>query len=464
VSERARILVVEDDTEMAALLRDDLSSVGHDVTLAASASAAARALADPDAAFDLMVTDVRLGVQDGLDLLEELRRTSREEGRPTPHIIVITAFGSLETAVRAFRAGATDFLTKPFEMQQLQLAVRRALDSRRMQGEIRRLREETGFPTAGGIVAVSPSMRSVVDTVDRVADSDATVLITGPSGTGKELVAKALHERSRRVDRPFIAINCSALPEQLLESELFGYRRGAFTGARVNKEGLFQAAAGGTLFLDELGELPLTLQPKLLRVLQEREITPLGATRPEAVDVRIVGATNQLLEKAVEEKRFREDLYYRLNVIRIEMTPLADRREDILPLADAYLARYARRRGQTFTLTAAASEALQNHAWPGNVRELNNALERAVTLVRTPTIDVTDLPSSILRPPTSQLIDSALQRRLTAEQLLNEYCQAVVRQNAGNQTAAARFLDIDRKTLARRLAPPGSAEAEGLDP
>jgi two-component system response regulator HydG len=288
--------------------------------------------------------------------------------------------------------------------------------------------------------------------------------VSGPSGTGKELIAKALHQGSRRADGPFIAINCAALPENLLESELFGYRRGAFTDARAHKEGLFQAAAGGTLFFDEISEMPLSLQPKLLRVLQERVMIPLGATRAEPVDVRLVCATNQDLERAVQERRFREDLFYRINVLRIDLDPLARRREDILPLVESYLARFARRHGKTISVTAAAREALLAHTWPGNVRELENALERAATLSLTGEIDVSDLPGAVARPVEPRVVEMAVSRRLTLEQFANEYCLAVVRQYGGNQSAAARHLEIDRKTLAKRLhAADASVAAEPSD-
>jgi two-component system response regulator HydG len=291
----------------------------------------------------------------------------------------------------------------------------------------------------------------VLDVVDRVADTDTTVLLTGASGTGKEVIARALHERSLRADRPFIAVNCAALPEQLLESELFGYRKGAFTDARANKEGLFRSAEGGTLFLDELGEMPLSLQPKLLRVLQEREITPIGANRPEPIDVRVVAATNQDIEALVRERRFREDLFYRLNVIRIDLPPLGVRPEDVLPMAESFLKRTGERLGRHPVLSKAAQTALLAYSWPGNVRELQNAIERAVALCRTPTIEVTDLPVAISRPSASALVETSIQRGLTLEQLTTEYCAAVVRTYGGNQSAAARHLDIDRKTLAKKL-------------
>jgi DNA-binding NtrC family response regulator len=449
-STRARILVVEDDEAMASLLRDSLARVGHEVEEAASVRSALLLVGSHEP-FDIVITDIRLGLHDGLELVEELRTRARTTEGPAPGIIVITAFGTLETAVQAFRNGASDFLTKPFEMQQLTLAVERSLEARRLKGEIRRLRREGGFPSDGSLVAASAQMKSALAIVRRAAQSDATVLITGPSGSGKEVIAKALHEGSARAEGPFIAVNCAALPEQLLESELFGYRRGAFTDARTNKEGLFQAAAGGTLFLDELADLPLSLQPKLLRVLQERTMLPLGATRAEPVDVRVVGATNQNIEEAVAQRRFREDLYYRVNVIRIELAPLAQRVEDIQPLAEGYLARFARRHGRTFTLSAAAREALLSYRWPGNVRELENALERAATLCTTHEIDVGDLPAPVAHPSEPQLIEWARQRELTLEQLSDEYCLAVVRSLNGNQSAAARRLGIDRKTLARRL-------------
>lgn len=451
---KARLLVVEDDDAMASLLRDDLGLRGYEV-VRAGGPGQAMALLREGAAFDAVVTDVRLGSQDGIDFVEALRSRARGEGTTPPGVVVITAFGSLETAVRAFRAGAADFLTKPFELSQLALSIERVLHTRRLKGEIQRLRREVGWKGRREIVAESPPMREVLELVNRAAESDTTVLVTGASGTGKEVIARALHERSPRADGPFVAINCAALPEQLLESELFGHRKGAFTDARNHRDGLFKSAEGGTIFLDEIGELPLSLQPKLLRVLQERELTPLGASRPEEIDVRVVTATNQNLEELVTQRRFREDLYYRLNVIRLELPPLSARPEDVLPLADYFLSRLAAKLRRKLVLSAAAQAALTAYRWPGNVRELENALERAAALCRTEEIELTDLPPAIVRPPPSHLVESAIQRRLTLEELAIEYCAAVVRSYGGNQSHAARHLDIDRKTLAKKLQPAG---------
>lgn len=452
---RARILVLEDDTAMRDLLADELIHRGFAVDSSGTPEEAERAL--DTGTYDLLVTDVRLGSADGIDFLERLR--GRDAEGPPPGVVVITAFGTVETAVRAMRAGAVDYLTKPFEMAQLVLCVERVLEQRRLRGEITRLRRELREAHVP-FVAASPAMKEVAAFVGRVADADATVLVTGPSGSGKEVVARALHERSRRADGPFVPVNCAALPEALLESELFGYRKGAFTDARGNKDGLFKAAEGGTIFLDEVGEIPLSIQPKLLRVLQNREVTPLGATRAERVNVRVVAATNQELERRVEERLFREDLFYRLNVIRLELPPLSVRGEDVMPLALMFLQRFSERAGRAFRLAPEAEAALQAYSWPGNVRELENALERATALCRGELIGLDDLPPAVVRPQPSRIVEGAVARRLTLEQLSNEYCAAVVRHYGNNQSAAARHLDIDRKTLARRLEDSGTGGVE----
>jgi len=455
MSVKPKILLVEDDEAMRAYVGEELSSAGYAVVPAVDATAAMKLVSEgrrDDAGFDVVVTDVRLGREDGIDLLSDLREKFRRSGDPEPGMVVVSGFGTVETAIRAFRSGAADFLPKPFEMQALLLSIERVLEQRRLRGEIRRLRREIDGKAKRPLVAVSPPMRAVMELVDRVADSDATLLVTGPSGTGKEVLARALHERSARASGPFVAINCAAMPEALLESELFGHRRGAFTDARVDRDGLFRSADGGTLLLDEVGELPLELQPKLLRVLQEREIRPIGANRSEPVDVRVVAASNRRLEELVAAGRFREDLYYRINVIQLELAPLARRAEDVLPLAEAFLDRAARKGRPRPVLSAASRHALLQYRWPGNVRELENAVERAVALCRGDVIEPADLPPAVTQPAPVVLVESAVARRLTLEQLSNEYCVAVVQQHGGNQSAAARVLDIDRKTLARRLA------------
>ena len=443
-----QVLLVDDDSALCETLAVGLRKRGLDATCKTSASDALRLLEEGD--FDVVVTDLNMREMSGIDLCERVA-----QNRPAVPVIVITAFGSLDSAVAAIRAGAYDFISKPVEVDALAIAVERAATHRRLHEEVKRLRLEVAErPRDGDLIGDSAAMRKVNELLARLSDSEATVLIAGESGTGKEVVARAIHKRSRRSHGPFVAINCAAVPEPLLESELFGHARGAFTDAKEAHPGLFVQAKGGTLFLDEIGDMPLGLQPKLLRALQERTVRPLGGKSEIPIDVRIVAASNRDLESAIEEKRFREDLYYRLNVVQVSLPPLRARGSDILPLALAFIQRYAaeaRKNVKGFSKEVAAK--LTAYAWPGNVRELQNSMERAVALTRLEEICVDDLPEKI-RDYRSSHVDVAGDdpaELVPLEEVERRYILRVVEAVAGNKTAAARVLGLERKTLYRKL-------------
>ena len=448
---KGRILVVDDDRAMTDLLRKELSREGFEVSTANAATAALEQLGREPA--DAVVTDVRMAGMDGLELCSRI-----VANHPDVPVIVATAFGNLETAVAAIRAGAYDFVTKPFDVDVLILALGRALQHRALRDEVRRLRRAVSESRRfDEMLGGSPAMQRVYDLLDRYAASDATALVTGESGTGKELAALALHRRSRRAKAPFVAVNCSAVPEPLLESELFGHVRGAFTDAKTARSGLFQKAAGGTLFLDEIGELPLGLQPKLLRVLQARTVRPVGGDEEIAVDVRVVAATNRDIEAAVEEGRFREDLYYRLAVLSLEMPPLRARGGDVLLLAQHFVERFATQAAKNVTgLSPEAASKLAAYHWPGNVRELQNSIERAVALATYDRIVAGDLPDRIVAyEPAHVLITSRDPSELVPlEEMERRYVAGALEACGGNKSSAARILGIDRKTLQRKLGKP----------
>jgi two-component system response regulator HydG len=437
------VLVVDDDQSVCLFLQEALSAKGFRVVTRNSAAAALAALEDED--FAVLVTDVRMPREGGLELCRKIVAS-----RPRLPIVVITAFGNMETAVAALRAGAYDFVTKPFDIDLLTLTLDRAVQHRQLHDEVRRLRmaAEPGLAFEE-LTGDSPPMQRLYRLIDRVADSDSSVMIAGESGTGKELVARAIHRRSARRERPFVAINCAALPEPLLESELFGHARGAFTDARGSRAGLFVSATGGTLFLDELGELPLGLQPKLLRALQERRVRPLGGEAEIPFDVRIVAATNRDLQTLIAEKRFRDDLYYRLDVIPIEMPPLRHRGNDVLLLAQRFVAQYAARAGRPIGgISGAAAAKLLAYHWPGNVRELQNWAERAVTLALFDEIGVDDLPVKIRDHAVGPLPEDDL---VPLGEVERRYILRVLEASGGNRAAAARVLGLDRTTLWRKL-------------
>jgi len=452
---RARVLVVDDDPAMCSLVEAGLARYQFQVTWKTRADEAFEILNASD--FDVVVTDLNMRGMSGLELCERI-----VANRPDIPVIVITAFGSLDTAVAAIRAGAYDFLTKPFEMQALRIALERGVQHRTLRDEVRRLqRAVTDSRRLGELLGNSLAMRQVFDLIERLSDQDVSVLITGETGTGKERVAKTLHRRSGRRGGPFVAIDCAALPEALLESELFGHASGAFTDARAARTGLFVQANEGTLFLDEIGELPLGLQPKLLRALQERRVRPVGSNTEVPFDVRIIAATNRDLETAVEEGRFRRDLYYRINVVHVNLPPLRARGSDILPLAQYFLERIMESSPKRVTgFSAAVAEKLVSYSWPGNVRELQNCVARAVALTSFAEITVEDLPSRIrnyARAPI--LVDSDNPMELiTMEEVERRYILRVLEATAGNKTLAAQILGMDRKTLYRKLERFGSME------
>ena len=451
-----RLLVVDDQQEMCALLEAGLSKRGFAVTSRTSGDAALALLDETD--FDAIVVDLNMPGMSGLDVA-----TWAASNRPDTPVVVITAFGSLETAVAAIRSGAYDFVTKPFEVEAIGLTLGRAVGYRRLQAEVRRLRRAAGGDGADAAATRlagtalhggSPAMLRTYDTVLRAAATDASILVTGESGTGKELVARALHDKGRRASGPFVAINCGALPESLLESELFGHARGSFTDARTSRAGLLVKASGGTLFLDEIGEAPAGLQAKLLRALEERRVRPVGGDDERAFDARIVCATNRDLEAEIESGRFRSDLFYRINVIRIDLPPLRARGDDVLLLAQRLVEQFAGATGKSVSgIATPAAEKLLAYAWPGNVRELRNCIERAVALTRFEEITVGDLPESVQDYRRSRLVVDLddLGQLPPLEEMERRYILRVLEAVHGHRTRAAEVLGLDRKTLYRKL-------------
>ena len=439
----AKILIVDDEPGMRKSLAIQLRRAGYVVTEAPGGKEAAEQLGRE--VFDLVIADLKMEPISGLDLLRQVKQVS-----PEVEVIMMTAFGTVEAAVDAMRLGAFDFITKPFQPDEILLRVRNALEKRRLKEEVQLLRAEVksafGFE---GIVGQSEGIRQILTILPRVAQTDSTVIITGESGTGKELIARAIHGASGRAQGPFVSVSCATFPEHLLENELFGHVKGAFTGALAARKGLFEEAHGGTFFLDEIGEAPLPIQTKLLRVLEERSIRRLGDNRPIAVDVRILAATNRDLATAVQDKAFREDLFYRLNVIRIHLPSLRERMEDVPLLARHFLALHGQRLQRDLDgFSAAALEILTAYPFPGNVRELSNAVEQAVALAAGPRIEPHDLPEK-LRHPDAVAVSPVGPKSLAAaerDQIL-ERLQA----RGGNLGLVAKDLGISRTTLWRRM-------------
>jgi two-component system response regulator HydG len=444
-----RALVVDDDEAMGDVMVDGLGSRGVQATAVTSADQAFSMLASGDD-FDVLVTDLNMRGMSGVDLCDRVVRN-----RPDVPVVVVTGFGSMETAVATLRAGAFDFLTKPFDMDQLAIAVERAAQHRRLREEVKRLRRATEEARRfEELVGVSSGMKEVYSLIDRVSETDATVLITGETGTGKELAARALHRRSRRREAPLVSVNCAAVPLNLLESELFGHVRGAFTDARADRKGLFVQAHGGTLFLDELGEMPLDMQVKLLRALEVRAVRPVGGQQEIPFDVRLVAATHNDLLSRVEEGTFREDLFYRVNVVELRMPPLRARGADVLLLAQVFVEQLARQHGKPVKgISPPVAERLLAYAWPGNVRELRNCIERAVALARFEDLVVEDLPAQVREyKPSHVLVASNDPSELVSlAEVERRYVERVMQAVGGNKRQAAQILGLDRTTLYRKL-------------
>jgi two-component system response regulator PilR (NtrC family) len=447
-----RILVVDDEPSLRQMLQILFQRHGFEVALAPGVRAGLEAIASTPQPFPLILTDLVMPDGSGIDLLRAAKERS-----PSTEVIVMTAHSSVEVAVEAMRLGAYDFIQKPFVAPELVALAVKALEKGELIAENQRLRARMA-PPPPGFSGQSPAMRKVAELAEKIASSRTTVLITGESGTGKERVARQIHERSGRRGQ-FLVVNCGALPEALMESELFGHEKGAFTGATGRSEGIFRAAQGGTVFLDEVGELPLPLQPKLLRVLQERKVRPVGASQEEPIDVRIVAATNRSIEREVSERRFREDLYYRLNVVRIALPPLRERHEDIEELASGFVRRFAQEMAKDVRgLTPDALGLLQRYPFPGNVRELENLIERAVALATSPTIGPSDLPAEISGFPASAgfgLLDLPVDG-CDLDGVINEVERKLLLQAldraGGSRKQAATLLGIKQRSLRYRLA------------
>jgi DNA-binding NtrC family response regulator len=447
------ILIIEDEAKMRRLLELNLGEDGFTTLSAGDAETGLKLLRETTV--DLVVTDLKLPGMNGLEFLQAIKR----HNAALP-VIVMTAFGTVETAVEAMKAGASDYVLKPFSLNEMRMVIRKELDVRDLREENRSLREALGKRYAHpNIVARSPKMQEVLATVERVAPTNSTVLLGGESGVGKDLIARAIHEKSRRAAGPFIKINSTAIPENLLESELFGFEKGAFTGANASKPGKFELADKGTLFLDEIGDVPPATQVKLLRVLQEREFERLGGTRTVKVDVRLIAATNRDLREALEQGTFREDLYYRLNVVPIDIAPLRQRKEDIPDLVNLFILRFAGDSGKPVkSVTPEAMQILVNYHWPGNVRELQNIIERACALAKGIVLEAADIHLD-LRP--AKIVNGAnnfLPEGMTLEHWEDEMIREALRRANGNKSQAARLLGLSRNALRYRLSKIGIAD------
>ncbi len=457
---RNSVLVVDDDSSLRRVMKMQLEEAGYKVSLAVDGDEAWRVLQEMEP--QLVITDLRMPTSGGLELLSRITK----EGMQTT-VIVVTAFGTVETAVEAMKMGAYDYVTKPLDFEALVLVVHRAMERQNLIEEVQTLRsaldERYGFE---GIVGHAKPFLRVLDQAARVSQRDATVLVLGETGTGKELVARAIHHNSNRRNRPFVAINCGAIPKDLLESELFGYARGAFTGAFTNKPGRIESADGGTLFLDEVGELPLDAQVKLLRVLQVGEVPKIGANAPVQVDVRVIAATHRNLSAMVEDGSFREDLYYRLAVVPLRMPPLRDRKEDIPELIDFLFQRAKQRHGlPDLCFAPGVIRQLINYRWPGNVRQLENVLERMVVLSASDRITEEDLPEELVQSTVNEAVSwpELPEAGISLEAVERDLISRALEKFGGNQTHAARFLDISRRTLIYRMVKHGLAAAEAAE-
>ncbi|MBP7529576.1 MAG: sigma-54-dependent Fis family transcriptional regulator [Syntrophorhabdaceae bacterium] len=441
-----KLLVIDDEVRWCQLLNDTLTSEGFDVTVVSNSTTASQLINQVD--FDVILTDLRMAGKDGLQLLEETKRVA-----PTTPVILITAFGSIDSAVQAMKMGAYDFITKSGDMSELVLAVEKALETKSLRKEViglrRKLESQYSFHK---MIGKSPLMQRIYQLIEMVCDTSSNVLVTGESGTGKELVAKAIHYNGVRKNGPFIAVNCAAIPENLLESELFGYRKGAFTDAKTDKEGLVVGASGGTLFLDEVTEMPPSLQAKILRVIEEREVRPLGGTTSYPTDVRVISTSNRDIQTRIDEGLFRSDLYYRLRVIDIDLPPLRERKEDIPLLVMHFLNTFNKDlKKKVPHVSTEAMKIFMDYSWPGNVRELENVIQRAVTLCRGETVIPDDLPVLMTRAMGNSFLERAVGKGHTLLDLEKEYVREVLAEVRGNRSRAAEILGIDRKTLYRKL-------------
>jgi DNA-binding NtrC family response regulator len=442
------ILVVEDEDNLRRVIELQLRSAGFDVEQARRAEDALTVAAKAH----LILTDLRLPGMDGLQFMQRLR----EQNSQTP-IIVMTAFGTVETAVEAMKAGAIDFLPKPFSMDHLMAVINKAVEVRALREENRKLKEQLGVRyDLENIIGRSPAMKEVLATVQRVAPTRTSILLQGESGVGKDLIARAIHYHSPRRDRPFVKINCTAIPENLMESELFGYEKGAFTGAAASKPGKFEQADTGTVFLDEIGDVPTSIQIKLLRVIQDREFERLGSNKTRQVDVRIIAATNADLRAAIEQGAFREDLYYRLNVMPIHILPLRERKEDIPPLVMRFLEQFSSELGSAVdSISPEAMEVLVNYHWPGNVRQLENVIERSLLLCSGSRLEAADIRLDDVRQPARGNGAPFLPEGMTLDQFEQEIIREALRRAHGNKSQAARLLGLTRNALRYRLTQMG---------
>jgi DNA-binding NtrC family response regulator len=450
------ILIVEDEAKMRRLLELNLGDDGFTTLSAEDAETGLKLLRENPV--DLVLTDLKLPGMNGLEFLHSVKH----QNAALP-VVVMTAFGSVETAVEAMKAGASDYVLKPFSLTEMRMVIRKELDVRNLREENRSLREALGKRYSHpNILARSPKMQEVLATVERVAPTNSTVLLGGESGVGKDLIARAIHEKSRRAAGPFLKINSTAIPENLLESELFGFEKGAFTGAVASKPGKFELADKGTLFLDEIGDVPPLTQVKLLRVLQEREFERLGGTRLVKVDVRLIAATNKDLREALEQGTFREDLYYRLNVVPIDIAPLRERKQDIPDLVNLFVSRFTGESGKPVEgITPEAMRILVNYHWPGNVRELQNIVERACALAKGNVLDPSDIHLDTRPAKASNGLVGFLPDGMTLEQWEDEMVQEALRRANGNKSQAARLLGLSRNALRYRLSKIGIADEPG---
>src|SRR5579871_1247325 len=441
--DRKAILVIEDEEKLRRTVGLHLASAGYEVRAAASAEEGIRYAGD----MDLVLTDLKLPGMDGLAFLEKLR----SENVHTP-VVVMSAFGTVEIAVEAMKKGAVDFLPKPFSLDHLSVVVEKALEVRKLRDENRELRAALGEKYQfENIIGRSPAMQEIFATITRIAPTRATVLLCGESGVGKDMIARAIHQHSPRKDRPFVKINCTAIPENLMESELFGYEKGAFTGANISKPGKFEIANTGTVMLDEIGDVPGSIQVKLLRVLQEREFERLGSNKTQHTDVRVIAATNGDLREALEQGTFREDLYYRLNVVPLNIPPLRERKEDIPYLVEHFAQKFGGK------ISEGALERLLAYHWPGNVRELENVVERSILLAQGPRVEAADvrIDTGQRARPTAAMADHFLPEGMTLDQYEQSILREALKRADGNKSQAARLLGLTRNALRYRLTQMG---------